>query len=530
MAVVVPILTEFNSRGLDEAQSKIGKFSSGAVSSLKKLGKAAAVATGAIVGAAGIFGKQAIDAASDFGESLSKVNVIFGEGAKEVEKFSKTTAKQFGISQNAALDAAGTFGIFGKAAGLTGKDLGKFSNRFTGLASDLASFNNSTPEEAIQAIGAALRGESEPIRRFGVLLNDAALKAQALEMGIYDGNGALTAQQKTLAATELIFKQTTDAQGDFARTSDGLANQSRILSATFEDVKVKIGEKLLPIALKFTDFMVEKIVPAVEKVIAIFEEEGLAGVLSRLGDWIKQAAPIALQALVDLGKKLFDWLIDTGLPALQKKLGQLKDALTAWIKESGPDTLKNLGKLMGDLVKWILSDGIPLLIEATAKLAVALTKWLIDIGPSLLKGIAAYFVELGKGLAAGFVELGKKFARWGADLGEELIQGVLDQAKKLPGRLAKGGFSGLMDITTGFAGKLFKGITPFADGGIVTRPTLGLVGEAGPEAIIPLNRASSSMNTSNVTINVHGGDPQAVVDALRRYNLTNGPLPITVAA
>jgi uncharacterized protein YukE len=174
-------------------------------------------------------------------ESLSKVNVVFGKGAKEVEKFASGAAKNLGQSKQAVLEAAGVFGTFGKAAGLAGTDLAVFSNDFTTLATDLASFNNTTPEEAVQAIGAALRGEAEPLRRFGVLLNDATLKQEAMTLGIYDGKGALTAQQKILAAQSAIYKQTNDAQGDFMRTSDGLANSTRTLSATFKDLQAKFG-------------------------------------------------------------------------------------------------------------------------------------------------------------------------------------------------------------------------------------------------------------------------------------------------
>jgi hypothetical protein len=159
----------------------------------------------------------------------------------------KTAATALGQSQNAVLTAAGTFGTFGKAAGLGGAELAAFSNDFTALASDLASFNNTSPEEAVNAIGAALRGEAEPLRSFGVLLNDATLKAAALELGIYSGSGALTDQQKILAAQKVIYDQTGDAQGDFAKTSDGLANSQRILSAEIKNLQVEIGKGLLPV-------------------------------------------------------------------------------------------------------------------------------------------------------------------------------------------------------------------------------------------------------------------------------------------
>lgn len=236
MAINIPIITSFVNTGVQAADKQ-----------LKAFGTSAKTVAGAVGGLSLAFGTvqsvlgPAIKAASNMEESLSKVNVVFGKGARDVEKFASSAAKNLGQSKQAVLEAAGVFGTFGKAAGLAGTDLAVFSNDFTQLATDLASFNNTTPEEAVQAIGAALRGESEPLRRYGVLLNDATLKQEAMTLGIYDGKGALTSQQKILAAQSAIFKQTGDAQGDFMRTSDGLANSTRTLSATFKDLQAKFG-------------------------------------------------------------------------------------------------------------------------------------------------------------------------------------------------------------------------------------------------------------------------------------------------
>ena len=240
MAINIPIITSFVNTGVQAADKQ-----------LKAFGTSAKTVAGAVGGLSLAFGTvqsvlgPAIKAASNMEESLSKVNVVFGKGARDVEKFASSAAKNLGQSKQAVLEAAGVFGTFGKAAGLAGTDLAVFSNDFTQLATDLASFNNTTPEEAVQAIGAALRGESEPLRRYGVLLNDATLKQEAMTLGIYDGKGALTSQQKILAAQSAIFKQTGDAQGDFMRTSDGLANSTRTLSATFKDMQAKFGAAFL---------------------------------------------------------------------------------------------------------------------------------------------------------------------------------------------------------------------------------------------------------------------------------------------
>jgi uncharacterized protein YukE len=236
MAINIPIITSFVNTGIQAADKQLKSFGTSAKTVAGAVG-GFSLAVGTVQSVLG----PAIKAASNMEESLSKVNVVFGRGAKEVENFANSAAKNLGQSKQSVLDAAGVFGTFGKAAGLAGEDLALFSNDFTTLATDLASFNNTTPEEAVQAIGAALRGEAEPLRRYGVLLNDATLKQEAMTLGIYDGKGALTAQQKILAAQAAIYKQTGDAQGDFMRTSDGLANSTRTLSATFQNLQAKFG-------------------------------------------------------------------------------------------------------------------------------------------------------------------------------------------------------------------------------------------------------------------------------------------------
>jgi hypothetical protein len=228
-----------------KALDDVGKNANGLKDTIKNLGQqiAAAFAAREIIR----FTKQTIDAASDLNETLSKSQQIFGDASKAVEDFASNSAKQFGQSKQQAIDAAASFGVFGKSAGLTGQDLSKFSTDLVALSADLASFGNTTPEEAALALGAALRGEAEPIRRFGVLMDEATLKQEALAMGLIETTkGALTPQQKVLAANALIFKQTADAQGDFARTSEGVANQQRILEATFKDLQTEVGQKLLP--------------------------------------------------------------------------------------------------------------------------------------------------------------------------------------------------------------------------------------------------------------------------------------------
>jgi hypothetical protein len=231
-----------------------------------KITTAFKVATAAAVAFAGKLAIDSIKAASDLGETISKVGVLFGDSAKEIEKFASGAAQSLGQTKQEALDAAANFAIFGKSAGLSGKDLTAFSTEFVKLAADLSSFNNVPQEEAINAIGSALRGEAEPLRKFGVLLDDATLKNAALELGLISTTkNALTPQQKVLAAQKVIFEQTTAAQGDFTRTSGGLANQTKILTAELENTKLIIGEALLPIVLELATAFSQNVIPIIKQ-------------------------------------------------------------------------------------------------------------------------------------------------------------------------------------------------------------------------------------------------------------------------
>lgn len=234
---------------LQADSSRLANDLAGAQSSLAKFGaKVETYSRQATIALAGVGAAaySVVNSASDLNESISKTGVIFGEGSKDIEAFADTAAKELGLSKRAALDAAANFAILGQGAGLTGKDLNAFSTDLTGLASDLASFNNTSTDEAITALAAGLRGESEPLRRFGVLLSAAAVEAKAMELGLAKSTKEISDQDKVLARQALILEQTTKQQGDFARTADGAANKQRALAAQVENTKSAIGQGLLP--------------------------------------------------------------------------------------------------------------------------------------------------------------------------------------------------------------------------------------------------------------------------------------------
>jgi len=348
-------------KSLEESEGLLGKFGG----TVTKIGVAAAA--GFAAAGAGI--ALAIGKASDLNETISKVGVIFGDADTAVKDFAKNAASSLGQSQQQALDAAATFGIFGKSAGLAGDDLSTFSTDFVGLASDLSSFNNTSPETAINAIGAALRGESEPLRAFGVLLNDATLKEAALALGIYDGNGALTAQQKILAAQKVIFEQTGDAQGDFARTSEGLANQQKILKARLTDTVTEIGTAFLPIAVDAIGVLNKGLGPAVAFLseTAIPKLKEIFGALSTFIN--DKVVPVLRDQLIPFFMSVADFIREKLVPVIRDsaivifgKLGDIFDTVSKKIEENRGN-IDKLIKFFGNLVGFIVKDVAPVLIK-----------------------------------------------------------------------------------------------------------------------------------------------------------------------
>lgn len=356
--------------------------------------KGLAVAGGAAaVGATAGF-RSAISAASDLGETTSKVSQIFGKAAvPALEKFAAGAAKSLGQSRQSALDAAATFATFGKSAGLSGQNLVGFSTQLTSLSSDLASFHNTSPEEAITAIGAALRGENEPIRRYGVLLDDASLRQEALRQGLISTTKtALTPQQKVLAAQALIMKQTSDAQGDFARTSGGLANQQRILSASVENVKAKIGQALLPAvtaAMKgFSGFVSQ-----------MQSGEGTGGrfaaILTRVGEVTQHAFAVFKADLLPTLQSLWAWVTGRLAPALRGYYAEIMPRLRAAFQSiaatirDNQGVFRSLGQLLTDVIIPIIARAASLLINTLGpafKVVVGVVKNVVIPAFSLLVG------------------------------------------------------------------------------------------------------------------------------------------------
>ncbi len=275
-------------KDLAKARSKIEGSLSGTWKqiggSVGRIGGAAVVGglAAATAGAVALGGALAstIGPASDLQETVSKAGVVFGQEADRVLGFAKTSATALGMTQNEALAAAATYGNLFRAMGMGEATSADMSMGLVQLAADLASFNNQDPQEVLDALRSGLSGETEPLKRLGVNLNEAAVEAQAMKMGLMATGGELTAAAKAQATYALILDQTRLAQGDFARTSEGLANQQRILKATFGDLRAKIGTAVLPVVNKLATVLTSTLAsPSVQKAI-----ENISATLSRVGE------------------------------------------------------------------------------------------------------------------------------------------------------------------------------------------------------------------------------------------------------
>lgn len=535
----------FNNK-VDEVEGRVGKMSGlfaglgGAIGGAVSQGVGSAVA---VMGAS-------IDKAADFNETLGKTSVLFGEDmVAGLEDWAASGAQNFGQSKQTALDAAATFAVFGKAAGLAGEDLAGFAKKNVELASDLASFHNTKPEDAIFAIGAAMRGEAEPMRAYGVLLDAASIKAKAVQMGLVQSSvdmgvlskkqetaekslrkyneavekhgkdsleaadaerdltqaqadlektmegtvGELDNQAKTLAANQLIMEQTVDAQGDFARTSDGMANSQRAANAEWENMQIQIGEKLLPVKMALVGFIMNQLLPALAAIGSVIQT--VAGFIVQYREYfiVLAAAIVAVMVPALLGWITAQWaLVSAQLAgaaaviAANAPIILITAAIAAlvagiiWAYQNWDWFRAAVHAVKDALVvayNWISNNVIPVIGSLIRVIAdIATTTW------DVVSKIVGFFAGLATGIAG-------------------VIGGVAD-AIEAPFKAAFNSIAWLWNNTVGrlsfsipgwvpgMGGKGFDvpDIPTFAEGGLAFRPTLAIVGDhksGGAEIITP---------------------------------------------
>lgn len=338
------------------------------------LGKVGLAMTATVTAGAIALGNKFADSASDLNETVSKVNVIFQRQADTVKKWAEDSAENMGLAKAAAMDFAASYAGMFKGANIPLDQVTDMSTRVTQLAGDMASFFNTEVADMANNLRSALAGEAEPLRRFGVDISEAAVQQKALQMGLSKTGKDLDSQAKILARYAIIMDKTKDAQTDFARTSDGLANQQRILSAEWTNLQAKIGQYILPLKLKLVQVMrdlidrFEKMSPQMQKFVL-----GMIGVAAAAGPLMLGLSGIirtvtTIKAAFEAGgvlSKVAGWfttaarsggVLRTAIMALTGPVGWIVAAATAiyvaWVNNFGGIRQK-VTKFVSEIWDWI---------------------------------------------------------------------------------------------------------------------------------------------------------------------------------
>lgn len=219
----------------------------GALSSLTKVAKGLLGALGIAVSIAGIlsFGKACVDLGSDLQEVQNVVQVTFGEMEDSVNEFARSAIKNYGISETAAKNYMGTLGAMSQAFGFSQAEAYEQAEALTALAGDMASFYNKSTDETYNALRAVYSGETEVLKQYGVVMTETALNEFALARGMGKTISQMSEQEKVSLRLAFVQDRLSASVGDFQRTQDGWANQTRVLSLQWESFKATIGQGLI---------------------------------------------------------------------------------------------------------------------------------------------------------------------------------------------------------------------------------------------------------------------------------------------
>ena len=204
--------------------------------------------------------------ASSLQEVQNVVDTTFGGGATLIYNWAESADESFGISELAAQQYTGTLGAMLKSMGLTSAQVQQMSTDMTGLAGDLASFHNLDVADAFEKIRSGISGETEPLKQLGINMSVANLEAYALAQGIETAYSKMSQAEQATLRYNYLMSVTADAQGDFAKTSEGFANQERILEMNIQTLSATMGEQLLPVLNEAIIMFNEKLPEAEEHI------------------------------------------------------------------------------------------------------------------------------------------------------------------------------------------------------------------------------------------------------------------------
>ena len=247
--------------------------------------------------------RKMTDAASNLEQAIGGTAAQFGRSTQIIDAFARSSAQSFGLSERAARELTSQIGGLLQGLGFTQEEAANTSVKLSKLGADLAATFGGRPEEAVQALGAALRGEFDPLERFGVSLRQSAINAEAVRLGLAETTRSVDDNARAQAALSLITQQTANAQGQFGREAETAAGKAARFSAELENQRAKIGEVLLPIFATALGVL--------GNVIDVFAElpRGVQGVTIALVALVAVAGPMnttigAVKSLTDVLSRL----------------------------------------------------------------------------------------------------------------------------------------------------------------------------------------------------------------------------------
>lgn len=253
MGDVAAIRTQLHeaTTALDQLGNEQQEFNSKVERGSDALGGMAGKLAGMVAGYLSLQGametvKAGIDYASDLAEVQNVVDVSFGKSAASINDWSQKALEAYGLNEVTAKRYNGTLGAMLKSTGIAGDSVVDMSEKLTGFAGDMASFYNLDTNAAFEKIRSGISGETEPLKQLGINMSVANLEAYALSQGITTAYDKMSQAEQTMLRYNYLMSVTSDAQGDFARTSDSWANQTRLLSENWTEFVGKMAANLLP--------------------------------------------------------------------------------------------------------------------------------------------------------------------------------------------------------------------------------------------------------------------------------------------
>lgn len=356
------------------------------------------------------FAFTTVDIASDLNESVNAVRVAYGEASDALLALGEDSATSFGLSKRNLNSFSVQFSAFART--IRGNDVAGFIEELITRGSDFASVFNLEVADALTLFQSGLAGETEPLRRFGIDLSAAAVEAHAYATGIAAGGEELTEAQKQQARYSLLLQQTAQVQGDFANTSDALANKNRINAATWENLQARIGEGFLPIMSSLATILSEDVFPVIEEMI------------DEHGPELQAAFEAALPALQQLAVDVLPLL-----PGLFDSIAQTLPGLISLISTMAPLVLWVTQLYTG----WFTAmDGLFAFLRGDTTL-VELHDKLVTI-PGPMGDILRAASNLGMGMASALLVAKREVANFAADV-DRNVQSVIRWFQELPGRI-----------------------------------------------------------------------------------------------